>query len=70
MNAFDPRMTPDPRLTPARPDLAAKHLEGKVAAARFVVGEPREIVEPMTPLRHERPPLTARSTPRHSRASA
>ena len=29
----------DPRLTPARPDLAAKHLEGKVAAARFVEGE-------------------------------
>ena len=44
-------MTPDPRLTPARPDLAAKHLEGKVTAARFVAGEPREIVEPMTPLR-------------------
>ena len=26
----------DPRLTPARPDLAAKYLEGKVTAARFV----------------------------------
>ena len=26
----------DPRLTPARPDLAAKYLEGKVEAARFV----------------------------------
>ncbi len=26
----------DPRLTPARPDLAAKYLEGKVKAARFV----------------------------------
>jgi len=51
MNAFDPRMTPNPRLTPARPDLAAKHLEGTVTAARFVAGEPREIVEPMTPLR-------------------
>ncbi len=51
MNAFDPRMAPDPRLTPARSDLAAKHLEGKVTAARFVTGEPREIVEPMTPLR-------------------
>ena len=29
----------DPRLTPARPDLAAKYLEGKVKAARFVDGE-------------------------------
>jgi leucyl aminopeptidase len=26
----------DPRLTPARPDLAAKYLEGKVKATRFV----------------------------------
>ena len=26
----------DPRLTPARPDLAAAHLEGRVDAARFV----------------------------------
>jgi cell wall-associated NlpC family hydrolase len=40
-----------PRLTPARPDLAARHLEGKVAAARFVDGEPREVVEPQLPLR-------------------
>ena len=33
-------MTPfDPRLTPARADLAAEHLEGKVAAARFVEGD-------------------------------
>ncbi len=28
----------DRRLTPARPDLAAKSLEGRVAAARFVEG--------------------------------
>ncbi|HEV2954814.1 MAG TPA: NlpC/P60 family protein [Xanthobacteraceae bacterium] len=40
-----------PRLTPARPDLAARHLEGKVAAARFVDGEPREVIEPHLPLR-------------------
>ena len=33
----------DPRLTPARPDLAAKYLEGKVKAARFVEGETFEI---------------------------
>jgi Bacterial dipeptidyl-peptidase Sh3 domain/NlpC/P60 family len=41
----------DPRLTPARPDLAAKYLEGKVAAARFVEGEEFEIVEALAPMR-------------------
>jgi cell wall-associated NlpC family hydrolase len=41
----------DPRLTPARPDLAAKHLEGKVRAARYVEGLLREVVEPQAPLR-------------------
>jgi cell wall-associated NlpC family hydrolase len=41
----------DPRLTPARPDLAAKYLEGKVKAARFVVGEAFEIVDRFAPLR-------------------
>jgi cell wall-associated NlpC family hydrolase len=41
----------DPRLTPARPDLAAKYLEGKVKAARFVEGEPFEIIEALAPLR-------------------
>jgi len=41
----------DPRLTPARPDLAAKHLEGKVDAARLVEGETFEVLEPIAPLR-------------------
>jgi len=41
----------DPRLTPARPELAAKYLEGKVEAARFVIGEEFEIVEALAPLR-------------------
>ena len=41
----------DPRLTPARPEIAAKYLEGKVKAARFVVGEIFEVVEPIAPLR-------------------
>ena len=41
----------DPRLTPARPDLAAKYLEGKIAAARFVSGEEFEVVEALAPLR-------------------
>ena len=41
----------DPRLTPVRPDLAAKYLEGKVEAARFVTGEVFEISEAIAPLR-------------------
>ncbi len=57
MASFDPRF--DPRLTPARPDLAAKSLEGKVAAARFVEGIVREVIDAQTPVRrnpsHEAP---------------
>jgi cell wall-associated NlpC family hydrolase len=41
----------DARLTPARPDLAAKYLEGKVKAARFVIGEEFEIADALAPLR-------------------
>jgi cell wall-associated NlpC family hydrolase len=41
----------DPRLTPARPDLAAKYLEGKVKATRFVAGEEFEIIDAIAPLR-------------------
>jgi cell wall-associated NlpC family hydrolase len=41
----------DPRLTPARPDLAAKYLEGKVEAKRFVTGEEFEITDAIAPLR-------------------
>jgi cell wall-associated NlpC family hydrolase len=33
----------DPRLTPARPDLAAAHLRGRVEAARFTEGRPRHL---------------------------
>jgi hypothetical protein len=43
----------DPRLTPARPELAARHLHGKVQAARFVEGEAREVVAPQAPVRRE-----------------
>jgi cell wall-associated NlpC family hydrolase len=43
----------DPRLTPARPDLAAKHLQGKVAATRFVKGEENEVFDPLAPVRCE-----------------
>src|SRR2546421_9847719 len=45
-NAMD-----DPRLMPARPDLAAKYLEGKIAAARFVSGEEFEVIDAIAPLR-------------------
>ena len=41
----------DSRLTPVRPEVAAKYLEGKVKAARFVDGEVLEIVEAIAPLR-------------------
>jgi cell wall-associated NlpC family hydrolase len=41
----------DLRLTPARPDLAAKYLEGKVKATRFVAGEEFEISDAIAPLR-------------------
>src|SRR3978361_1670779 len=41
----------DPRLTPARPEVAAKYLEGKVQAARFVEGEVFEVVEAIALLR-------------------
>lgn len=43
----------DPRLTPARPELAAKYLEGKVEAARFVEGEVFEIIDAIAPLREK-----------------
>lgn len=43
----------DPRLTPARDDLAAKYLEGKIAAARFVEGESFEIRDAIAPLREQ-----------------
>ncbi|HEY2529151.1 MAG TPA: NlpC/P60 family protein [Xanthobacteraceae bacterium] len=41
----------DPRVTPARADLAAQRLKGKVTAARYVHGRLFEVVEPQAPLR-------------------
>lgn len=41
----------DRRVTPARPDLAAEFLRGKVEAARFATGTPREIIASSAPLR-------------------
>jgi hypothetical protein len=43
----------DPRITPARADIAARHLEGQVSAARLVEGELREVLAPQAPLRRE-----------------
>jgi cell wall-associated NlpC family hydrolase len=55
-------MTYDPRITPARPELAALHLEGKVEAARFVVGTEREVVAAQAPMRREPSPDSAYDT--------
>jgi hypothetical protein len=41
----------DPRITPARPDLAAQSLAGKVEAKRFVEGKAYEIGAPQAPVR-------------------
>jgi hypothetical protein len=46
----------DPRVTPARPDLAASYLAGKVEAARFVDGHVREVAEPQAPVRRSPSP--------------
>ena len=48
----------DPRLTPARPEVAAKYLEGKVKAARFVAGEEFCVIDAIAPLL-ERPAADA-----------
>jgi hypothetical protein len=41
----------DPRLTPARGDLAASHLRGKIEAARFVDGIVQEVIVGHAPMR-------------------
>ncbi|MFZ0775766.1 MAG: SH3 domain-containing protein, partial [Xanthobacteraceae bacterium] len=41
----------DPRVTPARADLAAKFLEGKVPAPRYVEGRVYEVIAPQAPVR-------------------
>lgn len=41
----------DPRLTPARADLADIRLRGRIAADRYVAGEARRVVVPSSPLR-------------------
>jgi cell wall-associated NlpC family hydrolase len=44
-------VTFDPRITPARSDLAAKHLEGQVEAENFVEGTVCEVFDARAPLR-------------------
>ena len=41
----------DPRITPARPDLAAEYLRGQVEAPRFATGEAREVIDAQAPMR-------------------
>ncbi|ABE61274.1 NLP/P60 protein [Nitrobacter hamburgensis X14] len=43
----------DPRLTPARPEVAARYLEGTIEAARFADGEEWEVVDAVVPLRRQ-----------------
>ena len=40
----------DPRTTPARGDIAAEHLRGKVPAGRYAAGEPHEVIRSHTGL--------------------
>jgi len=46
----------DPRLTPARADLAAKYLEGKVQSERFVTGEEFEVTDAIAAVREQPSP--------------
>jgi hypothetical protein len=52
----------DKRLTPARPDLAAAHLKGKVKATRFVEGEKFLALRGHTPLREKPESYAAQET--------
>ena len=54
-----PAKSPDRRITPWRPDLAAAHLEGVHKAARYVEGEPARIRSALVAMRPE--PSPARS---------
>jgi cell wall-associated NlpC family hydrolase len=50
---MSPHCNLDPRVTPFRSDLAARHLQGKVEAKRFVEGRLMEVIAPQAPLRRE-----------------
>ncbi|MBI1182387.1 MAG: peptidase P60 [Alphaproteobacteria bacterium] len=51
-------MKGDPRLTPARDDLAADYLRAIVKAGRYAKGEPRQVRLPYAPL-HARPDVAS-----------
>jgi hypothetical protein len=40
----------DKRTTPARPDIAAEYLRGRIEAARYVAGETLVVRTPASPL--------------------
>ncbi len=46
-------MSFDPRVTPARSDLAAAHLRGRVEAEKFSEGERKRVIGSLTPVRQE-----------------
>ena len=52
----------DPRLTPARPDLAAEYLRGKVDAARYTEGRTEYIVAGLADMRGEPSPGASLTT--------
>ncbi len=52
----------DPRTTPARPDLAASYLEGKIVAARYVEGTELEVRDAQAPVRREPSPEASLDT--------
>ncbi len=55
-------MNVDRRLTPARPDLAARHLSGKVAATRFADPTPCRVTAASAPMRATPDPCAAFDT--------
>lgn len=52
----------DPRLTPARPEIADLRLQGRVTAERFVAATPRRVVAPAAPLRRAPSPAAGLDT--------
>ena len=52
----------DKRLTPARPDLAASHLRGKIEAARYADGVTMQVIDVSAPLRNAPSPEASLDT--------
>lgn len=52
----------DKRVTPARPDLAASHLRGKVEAARYTDGVTMQVIDVSAPLRNTPSPEASLDT--------